>query len=626
MRLIPNNWLYNAGLVGLLRILQAKGVNVEARLSDDDFELHEDDLENFSDVYCTYVLRASLERFLPWLEQKDRELLNAFGANYIDIRIAHLEKLREELRSKTRVDQAEQNVRDAVATFANELKCAIQRGFEEQLAKLEQRQPKDKSEQKEIQKARKELEKNYERAKKTSESLLSTTKAFDKQKYIVDALKRFYFNKDVIGNYSLARGQTRVQQFGQKYVVPARCSLDGSNHTSKIYCKFCGCSAVDLTTERLQDAVFNEGMFSISGLPLVFKNFFYQLIPDLFVCNVCELVLLCAWAGFNQIPWRLRSGEEDTEYLFVNLPSLPLLFEQNNKVQTAYEQAQMPLQDTIYEDVMADLFSEERKQRSRWVLQNVLFVEIRTVPSKQRDKPVFKYFHVGKDVAELFTTQEASRSFRGISGRLAAPGDRKGTLSLQLKREVIKRFLSGDQIYDLVYQVCRQSLDDPRVGLKSIVEMAFLHSLRQQIWHKYRTKDETNSESRSLKGGTMEPRQIYGILRGFYNIGASLGEPMKLEKRQRLSYRLMSVVRSGKYAEFYDMLMKMYVDYQRPIPPELLSLLNPNDAIEFESKAYALLSGFLGEGETVTAAKATVAESTMETGAKIPSEEGENNG
>jgi CRISPR-associated protein Cas8b1/Cst1 subtype I-B len=625
MKLMPNNWLYNAGLVGLLRILQSKGLRVDSRISDEGFDIWAEDLEGFADAYCKYVLQTSLERFVYWPDQTARELLNSFGLNYVDLRTNCLERLNRKLQSTTNVGKAEQAVKDVINTCIAELEQAIQRNFEEGRAQLFQSKPKNKADQKAFEKKLKELGKNCERAKKVAQKI-GSVESLEAQKYIVNALKRFYFNKDVIGNYSLARGHSRVSQFEQKYVVPARKLLKGPDFQGKINCKFCGRPSVDLSNERFQDVVFNEGMFSISSVSLAFENFFYNLIPDLFICDMCELVLLCAWAGFNQIPWRLRSGNEDTEYLFINLPSLPLLFEQNNKVRAAYQRAQMPLQDTIYEDVMADLFSEERRRRGQWALQNILFVEIRTVPSKQSDKPTFKYFHVGKDVAELFTKSETRRSFQRISGRLAAPGDKGGILSLQLKREMVKRLLSGDQIYDLTYQVCRQGLNSQAVQPKNILEVVFLHSLRQQIWRKYKTNNGTNLEQTSQRGGIMEPRQVYGILRGFYQTGASLGKSMQLEKRQRLAYRLMSVVRSGKYAEFYDMLMKLYVDAQRPIPTDLLSLLNPNDTIEFESKAYALLSGFLGESQPAVVAEATMIGSTQEASQKIPSEEGGNNG
>lgn len=124
----------------------------------------------------------------------------------------------------------------------------------------------------------------------------------------------------------------------------------------------------------------------------------------------------------------------------------------------------------------------------------------------------------------------------------------------------------------------------------------------------------------------MESRKLYGVLRGFYETGTTLSEAMKLEKRQQLAYRFLSVVRTGKQSEFYNMLLKLYVGAKWPIPVELLSLLNPNDSIEFESKAYALLSGFLGEERSETSNDVATASSTDDLHEITPQKEEEENG
>ena len=328
-------------------------------------------------------------------------------------------------------------------------------------------------------------------------------------------------------------------------------------------------------------------MFSITGVSETkFPNFFYNLTPDFYICEVCELILLCAWAGFNRIPFALRSGPQDTEYIFVNLPSLPLLFEENEALRKFYQIPQT-VQNTAYEIVMEDLFLKEREKKGEWVLQNVLFVEIRPSMRKDRDKPIFKYFHIGRDIARLFIDKVAIESIRRVYGSLFISNQ-----TINLRREAVKRFVEGDQVYDLIYQVLRQNVDPGTRGnsnlppLKSAFELSLLHSIRRVIWEGYR---------KGLRREAMESRQVYEILSKFYEMGASLGKEIDLERRLRMSYRLLSAVRSGRREEFYEMMMKLFIDMQKPIPQDLLSLLNPADPIEFESKAYALLSGFLGE-------------------------------
>lgn len=93
----------------------------------------------------------------------------------------------------------------------------------------------------------------------------------------------------------------------------------------------------------------------------------------------------------------------------------------------------------------------------------------------------------------------------------------------------------------------------------------------------------------------MESRQIFGVLKGFREAGEDLGQGMDYEKRKRLSYRLLSLIRTGKIPDFYESLLKLYISRNKPIPDALVSLLNAVDAVEPQAKAYAFMSGFLGQ-------------------------------
>jgi hypothetical protein len=49
----------------------------------------------------------------------------------------------------------------------------------------------------------------------------------------------------------------------------------------------------------------------------------------------------------------------------------------------------------------------------------------------------------------------------------------------------------------------------------------------------------------------------------------------------------------GKYAEFYESIMKLYINSGKPVPDRLLDILNIKDTVDFEAKAYAFMTGFL---------------------------------
>ena len=58
-------------------------------------------------------------------------------------------------------------------------------------------------------------------------------------------------------------------------------------------------------------------MFEPIGISLTkFSNFFYNFQPDMVMCDLCELLLLCTSAGFNQIPYEFRDEINNTRITY----------------------------------------------------------------------------------------------------------------------------------------------------------------------------------------------------------------------------------------------------------------------------------------------------------------------
>lgn len=95
-------------------------------------------------------------------------------------------------------------------------------------------------------------------------------------------------------------------------------------------------------------------------------------------------------------------------------------------------------------------------------------------------------------------------------------------------------------------------------------------------------------------GYSMESKKVRKTIYGYAMCGRELAKGVDIERRKRLSYRLLSNIRFGCVEDFYDGIMKLYIDKGFSIPQILIGLLNRQDEIQFEDKAYAFMSGFLG--------------------------------
>lgn len=584
MKITLNNWLYNAGIVGMLRILRANGITFDEQLKHGYFELLPKHFERIADTYFSFLVKTFPERFFAVslkADDKGPAIVKDFKQKIqTQIRAKRDEKIREISVHKAVGDypSTEKLIRETIDALKVNAEEVIQREFEASSTLIGQ----NDIEKKQKEQMTKTLDKEREKASKIIRDYHdSLSKLFEKQKFVVDLLKRFYFNKNIIGNYSLS-GSNRLEAFSKEFVAPAIRSLASVDVSTGVSCKFCNQHMLQTTDQKLVNIVFNEGLFSASGVSVGFENFYFNLQPDLFICDICEFILLCSWAGFNRIPYRFRSGENDTEFVFVNLPSLDLMLHENDRIQSLYTTASLNLKDTIYETIFTNLFIKEKTEKSQWVLQNVLFIEIKPVPRKDTSKPIFRYFHVGKDVAKLFTDGFAVKSMQFISGWAEV---QKG-LSLYLKKEIVRRFLNSEPVYDLAFKMLIQIVKNRKGNSYNLFCLACIDSIRKQIWL-------VHSKSNHKGAKPMESKVVYGILKGVYSSGAAFVSKMDFEKRQRLSYRMLSLIRNGKYADFYDALMKLHIDAGMSIPEILLGILNTQDAIEFEAKAYAFMSGFL---------------------------------
>lgn len=558
MKIYPSDWLTNAGIVGFLRMQNYRGKSYD--LSKGYIDITESDLEDFEQVYFTYTL---IENLNPYPEDTFKALqdksLNLRNEDYRDL----LQKIRDIQSNYINTFKPDPNsfentinsLEKVMINIENDIINAIEDELKKNVTIVTLRE-------KIINNIKKEAE---ERRKKVVNK---------EGNFIFSQLQRFYFNKAVIGNPS-SKG-SRVVKFKEKYIDPA-IEIICNPSEGNITCKFCKKNKVNI--DRFNDdseIFFNEGMFSTVGVSQSkFLNFYYNYQPDLVICSLCQLLLLCAFAGFTSIPRRFQDDINNTTYIFVNLPNLELLWDENDNIKKFYESSKEDVTGTIYEEIFRDLFIKEKEKKSLWVLNNILFIELGPVPRKDVEKPRFVYFHMGKRIANLFRDDIATEYLRYIRGYVIIENNR-----ITLERDVIRRILTNESLYPLCFYLLKNYLDKEQVYLRNVYIIALLAAL---LYSMYAHNKELTS------------KQVYGILESFRKHGEEFAERLSLDERIQKSYKLLSLIRTGKIVDFYDYLLKMYMNDNKPVPDTIISLLNKEDQIDFYSKAYAFMSGFLSE-------------------------------
>lgn len=597
MRITTGNWLYNAGIVGFLRIMREKGTDISNFVGAGSIDLTGEMLKDFEKAYLKYVIRHGMSPFQVLYEydkkgkpQKNKKIADLFGSNK-DILKKLVQTYTNKLLDIITFQDDPATMDKNSGTLIDSFFCEIAKALDDNKKELLKLSETD---------TEKEILKNIKAEIKKIESIelkkvkQATKEAAQKYYYLYVYLQPFYKNRKIIGQAEYKGADNRIDGFKDIYVNKAKEAIE-NKITDGIVCRFCNHNKVSKTIKDDSEKaaiLFNETFFSIVGVsPKDFSNFFYNGIPDLFMCDVCKLILLCSFAGLNKKPYQLATSDK-TDHIFVNMPSLELLLKENDALQGFYDNYSSDVKDTVYEHIFKDILLVSKIKESRWALQNIFFVEFKPSPQKNTGKPIFKYVHVGKDIAELFSDHRIVNSLRNVNGILILQKKVKGPLNFQkdiwvnIKSDAIKRLMDNDSLYPLVYENLRGILNNGNGNPYNSLILAFVQVAKNQLNLSY------------AKGGTtMDSKQVYGILaHQFFNRGKEdFNDPREwpIDKKQRLSYRLLSLIRMGKYAEFYESLMKLYINSGKPMPESFLGILNTHDTIDFEAKAYAFMTGFL---------------------------------
>jgi len=534
--LYPSNWLYNAGVIGLLRILEFGNKGDTFTFNDDgSVDISLSAFDNFEIYYFEYVTKLYL---LQKINLRDNL------TNIDDNKKKELLKIEQELKEKINSLKANEEY----GRFLLEIKSIL-----EQLEEIFDNLGVDS--------------KNKEKKLKEIKEICEWVAQFKGQ---ADYLGGFYFNKNVVANPKGKRPQ-RPKDFKKKYLEPIFKQNQGDN-----LCILCGNRYSDDSLSEL-----TEGDFSILGISREKFFNFYNYFPKNGIsynkkCALCQLILLCAFAGFNYKPYLLREIDE-TDYIFVNYPSFEDAFKVNNSLNEEFKNYQYgtltPLKINTYLRAM-ELILELVKKKTVWLLQNTYFCEIKVSVRKDQSKPKFVYFNIDRSFAEVFNEFDIGRYLKNLSFHFEIYKDNYVFLST----EVLKRLFEKKPLIYIAFKIVQEKIKEKDTNFSAVESLIFLEFLINQ--------------KRRLN---MSAKTSYGILKRIEEVGKTAFslEEIDQEKRFHLSQRFLTLIRGARKEDFYNELLRLFVVYQKQIPENLFSLLTESDELTFQEKALAFLTGFI---------------------------------
>lgn len=660
MKLFPSGWLYNAGAVGMGRILSWGRGDDELYLDLFEKGISPDLLEHYSLYYWTYAAKVFLPDVLnssdlrkamdKILGSENRDWINKLKTRVKSIEMPPLEKDRystykkfvlevdERFRSwfdelkeyALSLDEKPRNLKkyldsvrgvldgiirdllslklqmDALGRFyfnKNVLnnppgtypKNAITYGFLNRVSRVSGKGLKESLAKKLF-----ETDESLDDIEKwLAESLYSAPQ--EQRDRIMQLWDEFKSDENLMKMLEYARrgeDPVRIEKFHTTYVEPAMELLEGKmacgddSHGCYV-CSFCGGEYRITSSWNEKMIPFVEGDFSPIGVSIEqFPNFFFDgQAPH--KCPVCQLVILSAFAGFNRKPYLLQEIER-MDYIYIDLPDLMEAYRVNQDFSGELENlSEGILQENIYYRGI-EIVIQNLKEKSRWVLDNILFVELKPVSQKRTGKPGFSYFNIDRGAALVFAHLDEKNYLKWYLGSLNKRYGGMYSDTIHLSTQAIRDIVNKKSLKPLIFAYFKDYLAGNHGNLEGVWSMVAMEHLINE------TRKALKEKGGFAVNGVNVVERIHKNLWGLRRAGErtfTLSE-MDLDKRRRLAQRFLTLIRGGRKEEFYSEVLRLHVVYEKEVPNIVFSLLSEDEHLTFQEKALAWLTGFVSPTST----------------------------
>ena len=601
-----NDWFYNSGIVGFLRILDYNNDNF-AEIKDNYITFETKKLENFHKYYFKYFfdkyniglktterIENSFEKIINYLKEdsQDKQVIKETQEKlktekkYVkDIIKKQLDKIKKYDESTYSNILIEYNKIDKIKTQENidELN-----NIREIITKELQKD--DINKRLTLNLFKSILSKNYfgqisflnvvknaltfeEQEKIMYKDYISNIIEIDfideilHDKYKIEELKTLI--KDKLDNQEISKEVIQIYTNIQKRFIDKEKSLDEiKDYIQKnvfAHCYMC-------ENDKSLTSNYSEGNF----IPLAvssdnMKNFFWNQNVEFPICDVCKLILFCIPAGISSVKKTTKENingqvvyREKEVNGFVNYDtSVDDLLKMNN-----YLSQTSNVDKSIYnpyEELILNIV-EQQKNLQEWQLENIFIVEFET---EYLAFSRIEYFNIKRYIAKFFV--EYSQNTLNIMK------------DYRYKIQIMDYILKNKDLKYIINSRLREELTkEVQNGFNSFI------ATRIRLILNLLKKEDMEMDERVKKNNAK--------LSVLYNLGVSIHEELKANKEDNkldgYTYKMLNSIKSGNKKEFMDVVIRIHMSMGKDISPIFLEVMQDTD-LDFESIGHSFISGLI---------------------------------
>lgn len=595
-----NDWFFNAGIVGFLKILEENHDEFAIRRNNY-IEFNTENLKNFHKYYFNYFFKKY--NIAENVKNRTRNLFN-YLENNIE---AVFEDKDKEKERKDKIKLNKKYIKEAIKKQLDKIKKIDEIIYEEMKEQYEQI---DKVNTKqEIVEIKEKLISNIEKENINKrltlnlfKSILSNTYygqpsflnvvktalSYEEQQkvmykdYISNIVETGFINGIMQNEYSIEQVKEYIENSKERnitqdiekiYLKIKKDYIDKSKTIEDIQkylkekvikrCSMCE-NEMGLTTN------YSEGNF----VPLAIssnnaKNFFWNQNVNMPICDVCKLILFCIPAGMTTIAKTIKENGEYREkqlLSFVNYDTdINRLYKTNINFGNKSRYENKNENENPYSELILDIVDQD-KQVSMWQLENIFVVEIE---AEYGAYSRIEYFNI-KRYMSIFFTRYAQKTLSKI-------------WDYRYRLQIVDCIMKNK---DIKYIINERLRDEMKKGEKKNGYNSFLAARIRTILN---TLKKEGKEVEDIK---KNDDKLYVI----YNLGIQIHEELKHNnednKLDGYTYKMLNSVKAGNKKEFIDIVIRLHMAMGKDVSPIFIETMQTT-GLDFESIGHSFLAGLI---------------------------------
>lgn len=547
IKLSLGDWLYNAGVVGLVNILEH--ANKNSVTYDDDnaravsFSINE--LENFDKKFFNYFI-DTYEHTLAWskvvsyknqIEQFERENYTNFNEQSLKIFNVYIDDLKKYLKSHSHVSAYKLiDFKFPALDKEKEIKKVILKKNE----KLENK-----------------IDEVKEMANKIKE-VISFYSQPDSKKYIAGKNVIYTIIKNAWNGVSILNPQTKeddiYKDYNNYFPEDAINYLLTDRKKSKFNCFVCDNKIDNLNTEM---GFLNATGFDTSRKPSHVWNY----DNDIAICPVCKLVYSCVPAGFTYVYNRGIFVNDNT--------SVERIVNISNKIKFEVLKSDNMNANTTYKSIITAI-QEKENESFKYELADIQVVRY--------EDESYRFNILSKQILKVFRESEKELN------RIIKASYKEADIYFQIYENLVKKLFNNENLFLLIHKLLIYKLSKPENVFYSVGNI----------------KDVILVNLNYLKGvGYMDKEK--DVLKSYSGAGYYLREAYKKKSSENkldgISYKLLNALKTNNQGMFMDTLLNCYLYTDKQVPSFFTDCLKGKEL--FKTIGYAFVSGLIDGEEYV---------------------------